>query len=360
MQLILLKTFHQLSVIFNGDLYYDFANVQISNHVLNKHCGLLHILLIIFLFSYASYGKIVYTYKFMTPPLLTFDFVTMCLLTLLNLTIIFSSRGFFAKKMQTIMKSLENIDKNLKDFNDNTCKTTTTYIIFFVVILCLVTLIYDCAVWIVVLKDDFHYHLFRNLQYFLVFIKLLFLHQFMEEVSRKVRHVKEYIIHVIDDYALEPIENKKEDDNGEYTITGWTKSVLEKAFKEENSKIKSVTRNFNEGLAAWKKTLGAVTFVMIFFHVLFVMEFLQMTCYILAYFFGNISGTVMGNSLFIAVRVLWSFCLLVLNDNLFLCYSNVIFQIFLGVARHVFFYLFGNITGRFRIINELLQISFKR
>lgn len=314
MQLILLKTFHQLSVIFNGDIYYDFANLQISNNYLNKHCGILHIILILFCFTYALYGKIEYTYKLMTPPLLTFDFVTMCTLTILNLIIICSSRSFFAKKMQIIMKSLENIDKNLRDFTDNTCKTTTTYLIFFVIMACLITIIYDCVVWIIVVKDNFHYHLFRNLQYLLVFIKLLFLHQFMEEISHKIQHLKDYIIHIINDYALKPYENKQENDNGEYTITGWTKSALEKAYKEENSNLKLVTRNFNEIITAWKNLLGANSFIMTFYHVLFVVEFLQMTCYIIAYFFGNITDTVIESSLFIVLRVLWSFCLMV-NKN---------------------------------------------
>lgn len=312
MHLALVKILHQLSILFNGDHYFNFNNGKTSTNPLNNHCGLVHVALVVGAFSYALYGRVKFTYHFMTVPLLTFDFVTLCLLTILNLAIIATSRGIATNNLREVIKSFECTERNLKDQRDNnTGKASIS--VFFVMVLCIFLLVYDCFVWSYVLSLKFsHYHLFRDVQYFMVFVKLFFIEQLLGEISCKITELKEYLVVIMDDYRTEPEENKKENDNGEFTITGWTKSALEKAYKEEHSKLKAITKNLNDVVSAWKCFVGINSATFAMFHVLFVMEFLQMTCFIIAYYFSNLSGSLMENFLFVILRVAWSFCLLVI------------------------------------------------
>lgn len=307
MQLILLKIFHQFSVIVNGDCLYDFSNAKINNSILNKHYGLLHVILILSGFSYSLYGKCTYVYSFMTVPLLVFDFITTCLICILNLVIIYSSQIRATRKLHGILKIFMSIERNFKHFTAP-YKNPRVFSMMFMILICCGVLIYDVIVWLEALTINFsQYHLFQDVQYFVIFVKLFYVRQLLNEVLYQIVYVKNLFWLVMNDY-LAPIE-EPEEGNEEYTITGWTKSELEKSVKEERSKLKLVTKTFNEIFSAWHSSIAITSDVVTIFHIIFVVEFLQMTSYIIGYYFGNLSNSAMESVHFIILRVVWSFTL---------------------------------------------------
>lgn len=299
-----LKVNYKLSVLANGEYNYDFRNLLVVNNVFKKYFGVLHLIFVLVSYGCGLYGRLIYFYKHMTATLLVFDFLSLLMLTVLNLIIIITSGWITVKKIDYIIKTTASFDDCFQ-FNQNQNQGQKYFHNIFLILVLVLLPIYDCYVWIVIFKQIyFYYYFWCNIQYWMVFVKLFLLVNIGSLIQDRIYFLKENLISLVAKCTLLPVQNIQARKDGIYSIIGLTKSTLRVTTNKDYLQLKTITKHLEQLCESWQlfKYIYSLSALGLVF--LYAIEFLQMSNFLIAFYTGNLKNKITHDLRFVILRIL--------------------------------------------------------
>lgn len=299
-----LKINYKLSVLVNGDYNYNFKNLAIVKNGFQKYFGVLHLIFVIVSCGCELYGRLVYFYKYMSATLLLFDFISLLMLTVLNLIIIVTSGWINVKKIDYIIKTSFSFDDcfQFEEKKDGKRKYINNMFLILAIILLPA---YDCYVWIVIFGNMYFYYIWRNIQFLMVFVKLFLLVNVGSIIEERISFLEVNLKSLVTKCISLPVQNIQTTKDGTYSLIGWTKSALRVTTNKDYLQLDTIIKHLEQLCQSWKcfKFIYSLSTLGCFF--LYIMEFLQMNNFIIAFYAGNLNNSMMHDLRFVLVRIFW-------------------------------------------------------